>query len=235
VRRDDFVKGSPENPWPEVVAEISTKVRDHVGPALDLFLPAFTTTGPVERAVAGVVLLDAVRSYFTYDMDTFCGIPAITLEGSAEDWKAVADRAEQFGSLDLGWWLEPLRGILQQFVAAARGIVDRPFWQSLYRYHDESSGPVITGWISALFPYLKDRRTGLATNRNPWLTPESQRVRYADSDIGDEIEDIDINEDEDDFDSMDGESDGVEGLGQEEGVEGPPAKKPLNRLIPNRQ
>ena len=39
VRRDDFVKGSPENPWPEVFAEFSTKVRDHVGPTLDRFLP----------------------------------------------------------------------------------------------------------------------------------------------------------------------------------------------------
>lgn len=237
VRRDDFVKGSPENPWAEVIDDLCDRVRQHVGPSLDLFLPAFTTTSPVERAVAGVVLLDAMRSYFSYEMDTLCGIPAIMLEGTAEDWQAVADRAEQFGSLDLGWWLEPLRGILRQFVAAARGEVDRPFWQSLYRHHDESGGPVITGWVSALFPYLKDRRTGLATNRNPWLSPESQRVRSDesdDSDIDDEIEDIDIDEDED-LDDMDCESDGVEGLGQEEGVEEPPAKKRLNRLILDRQ
>src|SRR5262249_6416622 len=66
VRRDDFVKGSPENPWPEVFAEFSAGVRDHVGPAIDLFLPAFSTTGPAERAAAEVVLLDAVRSYFQY-------------------------------------------------------------------------------------------------------------------------------------------------------------------------
>ena len=116
--------------------------------------------------------------------------------------------------------------------------MDRPFWQSLYKYRDESGGPVITGWISALFPYLKDPRTGLATNRNPWLSPESQRVQYDeidDSDLDDEIEDINIDEDEDDFDEMDYESDGVEGPGREERVEGPPAKKPLNRLILNRQ
>jgi hypothetical protein len=145
VRRDDFVKGTPENPWAEVIDDLCGQVRQHVGPSVDLFLPAFTTTGPVERAVAGVVLLDAMRSYFTYHMETDCGIPAITLEGAAEDWQAVADRAEQFGTLELGWWLEPLRGVLRQFVAAARGVVDRPFWQSLYRYHDESGGPVITG------------------------------------------------------------------------------------------
>src|SRR5262249_1671334 len=80
VRRDDFVKGSPENPWPEVFADFSTQVRDHVGPTLDLFRPDFTTTGPTERAAAEVVLLDAMRSYFEYTLHSLCGIPAITLE-----------------------------------------------------------------------------------------------------------------------------------------------------------
>jgi hypothetical protein len=234
VRRDDFVKGSPENPWADVIDDLSGQIREHVGPSVDLFLPAFTTTGSTERAVAGVVLLDAMQSYFTYDMDTFCGIPAITLEGTPEDWQTVADRAEQFGSLDLEWWLEPLRDILQQFAAAARGTVNRPFWQSLYRYHDESGGPVMTGWISALFPYLKDQRTGLATKRNPWLTPKSQEVQdeeIDEIDIDEEIEEIDI---DDDLDNMDHEPGGVEGLGPEEGVKGPTSERQLNRLTLNR-
>ena len=132
LRRDEFVKGSPENPWAEAIEEFTNKVGEHLGSGFDLFQPSFTTTGPVERAAAGIVLLDAMQSYFDYDTMTSCGIPAITLEGTPEDWQAVADRAEQFGSLDLEWWLEPLRGILQQFVAASQGVVDRPFWQSLY-------------------------------------------------------------------------------------------------------
>jgi len=196
IRRDDFVKGSPENPWAETIEEFTKKVKEHIGSAFDLFQPSFTTTGPVERAVAGVVLLDAMQSCFDYDMDTLCGIPAITLEGTPEDWQMVADRSEQFGSLDLEWWLEPLRGILHQFVAASQGVVDRHFWRSLYKYHDESGGPVITGWISALFPYLKDERTGEATRRNPWLTLGSQRAEDIDGDIDDEIEDIDIDEED---------------------------------------
>jgi hypothetical protein len=222
VRRDDFVKGSPENPWADAIEEFTGKVQEHIGSAYDLFQPTFTTTGPVERAAAGIVLLDAMRSYFTYDMLSLCGIPAITLEGTPEDWQAIADRAEQFAFLDLEWWLEPLREVLRQFVAAARGDVDRPFWQSLYKYHDESGGPMITGWISTLFPYLRDSQTGLATRRNPYLTLDSQRLEDIDldEDIDDEIDDIDIDEeDSDDFDELDEDS------------ESPPAKQPPNRLI----
>jgi hypothetical protein len=162
-RRDEFVKGSPENPWPEVFAEFSAQVRDHVGPALDLFLPAFSTTGPAERAAAEVVLLDAMRSYFEYALHTMCGIPAITLEGTTGDWQSLADRAEAFADLGLGRWIGALRPILRQFVRASQGDVEVPFWRSLYKLNSQSGGPVITGWITAFFPHWKDHRTGRAS------------------------------------------------------------------------
>jgi hypothetical protein len=163
VRRDDFVKGSPENPWPEVFAGFSRQISHHVGPTLDLFLPAFSTTGPAERAAAEVVLLDAVRSYFEYTLSTLCGIPAITLEGTPEDWEALAGRAEAFAEFGMGRWVGILLPILRQFVRASQGDVEAAFWRSLYKLHSQSGGPVITGWITAFFPYLKDYRTGRAT------------------------------------------------------------------------
>jgi hypothetical protein len=181
-----------------VIDEFCGQVRDHVGPSIDLFLPAFSTTGPAERVAAGIVLLDAMQSYFSYNLDTLCGIPSITLEGTPEDWQAVADRAEEFGSLELEWWLEPLREILKQFVAASRGVVDGPFWRSFYKYLDESGGPQISGWVSAFFPYLKDRDTGEVTSRNPWLTLASQRsLNYIDE-LDEDFDDIIIDGEDDD-------------------------------------
>ncbi|MHC5537141.1 DUF4419 domain-containing protein [Singulisphaera rosea] len=164
VRRDDFVKGSPENPWPEVFSEFSAKVRDHVGPKIDLLTPSFSTTGPVERIVSEVVLLDAMRSYFQYVLHTRCGIPAITLEGTTEDWLALARQADAFAGFGLDRWIETLRPILRQFVRASQGDVDSSFWRSLYKVNDQSGGPVITGWITAFFPYLKDHETGQASH-----------------------------------------------------------------------
>ena len=160
VRRDDFMKGSPENPWPEIFHEFSAKIRDHVGPKIDLFLPSFSTTGPVERAASQVVLLDAVRSYFSYVYHTLCGIPSVTLEGMPEDWQAIAERARGFEEFGLESWLEVLAPILNQFVRSSQGDVDRTFWRSIYKLNDQSGGPVITGWVTAFFPYLKDQATG---------------------------------------------------------------------------
>jgi hypothetical protein len=176
LRRDDFIKGSPENPWGEVINEFSLRVREQIGPAHDLFVPRFSTTTPTERIAAEIVLLDAVQSYFAYVLHSRCGIPAITLEGTVEDWQDLADRVEAFAQFDLEWWLTPLQPILQQFVATARGDVRRAFWESIYKFGSFSGGAAITGWIAAFFPYFKDQQ-GNATKVNPWLAEGGAKLK----------------------------------------------------------
>lgn len=134
VRRDDFVKGSPENAWPEVFAEFSAGIRAHVGDTHGLIVADFSTTGPVERAASEVVLLDTMQAFFSYELNTKCGIPSVTLEGTAEDWRRIAGRVREFSRFDLAWWVEPLQPVLDQFVAASEGKVDRRFWDSIYKW-----------------------------------------------------------------------------------------------------
>jgi hypothetical protein len=74
---------------------------------------------------------------------------------------------------------------------------------------------VITGWISSLFPYLKDHRAGLATNRNRWLTLTSQRAQSTDDELDEELDDIDIDEEDDDRQGRDLDSDKLEVPGQQ--------------------
>ena len=60
IQRDDFVKASPDNPWPDVFDE-SEQIRQYVGAGThNLLTPEFTTTGPHEKATAQVVLMDTV-------------------------------------------------------------------------------------------------------------------------------------------------------------------------------
>jgi hypothetical protein len=107
-------------------------------------------------------------------MKMICGIPAISLEGTPDDWRSIADRLEGFAALDLDWWLTSLRPIVGEFVEASRGHVDRAFWRSIYRRHvpeGECMPDSGMGWIHLFFPYLTDRE-GAPTVRNPWLTGE---------------------------------------------------------------
>lgn len=170
VQRNNFIKGSPENPWAEVFPEFTEQIRGHVGDATHHFFVAnFSTTGAAERAAFEVVLMDAVQSYFTYELHTICGIPALTLEGTADDWRAVLERARFLPRFDLDWWPTVLEPILRQFINAAAGKPDPEFWQSIYKYHSFSGGNAVTGWITAFFPYFKDPKTSLPSRPNPWL------------------------------------------------------------------
>ena len=80
-----------------------------------------------------------------------CGIPEITLEGTVEDWKVLREKALSLGDYGLQWWVEALEPVLDQFVAAASGSIDREFWCRIWPI------PYVTGWILTLFPYGRNQ------------------------------------------------------------------------------
>jgi hypothetical protein len=167
VRRDDFRKGSSTNAWPEAFHLFSDAIAKHIGKQRDLVVCDFSTTGASERAASEIVLMDAMKHYVDYTVLTRCGIPEITLEGTAEDWRSIRQRAQVLEEYDLGWWVAGLAPVLDQLVAAATGHVDTAFWRSLFKRNQMSGGPYISGWINVLFPYLHDDE---GPCRNEWVS-----------------------------------------------------------------
>lgn len=159
VWRNQFKKGAHDNDWEGVFTDFSTQIREHIGGENhDRLLPTFSTTSIVEKAAAEIVLMDAMQSYFSYDMYTACGIPQIKLEGTVSDWQAILEKTKALAQYDLQWWTDHLIPILEQFVAAAKGEPDQHFWQSMYKWNEVGSGnPYITGWVIAFFPYLEKK------------------------------------------------------------------------------
>ncbi len=177
VRRDDFRKGNPNNDWTNVFTEFSTAIRQHIGAVThDLLVPTFSTTGIVEKAASEIVLLDAMQSYFVYEVHTRCGIPQIQLEGTLADWQLLLERTQQLAQFKLGWWVDALTPILEQFILAMNGKPDRDFWRSIYKFNDGSGGMSITGWITAFFPYLKDLKTEQYTKQHHYAVPVSSEI-----------------------------------------------------------
>ena len=158
VAREDFVLGSGSNDWEGVFPEFSAKIRARTVPGTaELVESDFSTTGPVERIVSHITLMDTVQHYFSYSMSCGCGFPSITLSGTPADWEKIRAKAEELRKYDLDWWLAALLPALDQFVAAAHGKPDLDFWRSLCNIATSSSYTVyhpLTGWIQAFFPYL---------------------------------------------------------------------------------
>ncbi len=137
------------------IAGFSSQIRDASDPVLhETLLCDFTTTTPAIRTASEVVLMDCYSSYFQYEILCACGIPRITVTGTAADWQRI--RARRVGVLrnayDLGWWVDRLRPILDEFVRTTEGSPDREFWQAIYKPQRAYVTTSVTGWIADLFP-----------------------------------------------------------------------------------
>ena len=161
IRRDEFVKGNPDNDWEGAFAEFSDKMRGHIGEKTHgLIASGYGTTGPAEQAAMNVALMDAMQSYFVYGMSTACGFPSVTLEGSEDDWRALRTRAAKLKQFDLEWWTQHLLPVLDQFIETSAGRPDKDFWCNFYKMQPVGSGtPHIHGHIHTLFPYFGKKRT----------------------------------------------------------------------------
>lgn len=164
----DWIEGSPENPWPDAFAAWSGQIRDHVGSVVhDALACDFTTSGPIERAVGDIVMMDVFQRYFHYVLVCICGIPAVTLEGTPAGWERLRDKTQALRSFEIDWWLDHLLPICDEFVRASRGDIDLVHWQGICKLRDEYGGDVVNGWVCKLFPYLREYWGGPCTLRNP--------------------------------------------------------------------
>lgn len=179
VRRDDFVRGDPDNDWPAAVDALTAQIRTHIGGRADLFVADFSTTGPLERTASQLALMGAMRQYFTYTVMTMCGIPEITLAGTAEDWASIRRRAAVFGEFGLGWWMEALEPVLAKLEETARGKIDLEFWDWMYKTQDRSGDERSHGWFNDLFAYVGDplRRSDRVVDGNQLHDYPSGRTR----------------------------------------------------------
>ncbi|MFE9421792.1 DUF4419 domain-containing protein [Kitasatospora sp. NPDC006697] len=143
--------------WERSIGLVQAPLRERIGAeTAELFLPAFSTTGPTDAAAVLVALMDVVSPYYAFRWRSMCGIPRIRLEGTAEDWQLLADRVRGLAGRFAGLraWFDGLLPVVDTIAATAAGReVDEEFWRSLYKYESRSGGASITGWISAFFAH----------------------------------------------------------------------------------
>ena len=123
---------------------------------------SFSTTTPLIKTVSKLVVMGAMKNYFDYKMTMKCGLPGVTLTGTAEDWKDVrkrVDRLVQIGAEEeeLLQWASILGNVLDHFVGVFDGRLDKGWWNSIVNHKKGQSGPsYLSGWILAFCPWTKD-------------------------------------------------------------------------------
>ena len=73
-RNDLLIMGSPNNDWISGFDFFAAEIKKHIGNKHDLLTANFSTTGIIEKAASQIVLMDAMKQYFSYKVTTCCGI-----------------------------------------------------------------------------------------------------------------------------------------------------------------
>ena len=153
------VKTSMDNAWPETfptfLEVISEKVKD--AELFNMMKCDFSSSGDVDLAICQITLADTSTDFseISEEMDG-CGIPSIELSGTVADWKLLRKKARFLAKYDLEWWTVELVKVLDKFVEASQGEIDKLFWNSVCNLLGTSgkSNEPVTGWIQTFFPYL---------------------------------------------------------------------------------
>ncbi len=118
----------------------------------DWILPAFSTTTRNDTVVGSIVLMAAVKSYFSYRMELCCGVPEITLLGTPEDWQLIHKRVAKLRTFPdkCAEWCDMLETITGNMARTASGDIPKDFWQTMCHHTSGGSGPsYLSGWITA--------------------------------------------------------------------------------------
>ena len=161
VETAEITLDNPNSPWEKVFPEFTKQIAKHTGDEIiNLLSSDFTTTTPIEKMASEITIMEAMKPYFEFIVVYIvCGIPEITLQGTPEDWQKVLDKTKQLKKYDLEWWINELEPVLEEFVKASNGKINKEFWRNMFKYHSKKvygAPKVIDGWIVKFFPYDKD-------------------------------------------------------------------------------
>ena len=153
----------PTLSWNEIFPQFTEQIKKQVGNSLVETLTCnFSTTTPLEKIASEITIMESVKPYFEFIVIRIvCGIPEITLEGTPEDWEKVLDKARRLKEYKLEWWISELEPLLEEFVKASKGEVNKDFWRNMFKYHSQKkygAPDIIDGWIVKFFPYDKNGR-----------------------------------------------------------------------------
>lgn len=182
VRNDSLSWSFNDKEWATIISNFSDSLSSYVSPKLfKLFNPTFSTTGLKEKAAFQLTLMNTSKEYYEYFALTACGIPEIVIEGEREDWLWMYRNIDNLSALGLEWWVKELKPILQEFINAFDGNVNKEFWCSILKNKEASGGPLrVNGWIKNLFPYvLNDRKKFVRNEYIGTIDIDRNDSRYA--------------------------------------------------------
>jgi hypothetical protein len=142
--------------------QINKQMEEYLGKEImENLTPNFTTTDYDSIIISRLSIMGAFKKYFEYKMSCItCGNPYIILEGTAEDYKTIINKAKNLRKYKFEWYIDRIIPLIQKMVEAKEGNIDIEHFKNII--HKRTSEWVYTtsiylsGWILQFFAYQKE-------------------------------------------------------------------------------
>jgi hypothetical protein len=136
--------------------KVEAQLRELVPVDIDQFLPEFSTITPAARYACLAAFCDGVSQYYSY-MTFCCGLKAIHIDGTVNDWALLNERAEDMAVLfqgvgiDITEWMGRVQAVALRFIKALNG--DSTDMIDIFSQKNVGSGgqKEISGWFKDIF------------------------------------------------------------------------------------
>ena len=125
----------------------------------------FSTTTAVQKIVSQITMMTSVQEYFRYAIRCGCGIPAVEMLGTEEDWSKLKSKLKVLrtllepieNDLDLSseWW-DVVEKVFNNLLATYQGSAVSEWWSHIISYENVYASGIILvpgeyryrGWIT---------------------------------------------------------------------------------------
>merc|ERR1719347_899489 len=109
---------------------------------VELMTSNFSTSTKTDRIVSSINTMNSMQEFFEYCMTMCCGLPAVTMRGTEDDWKCLVQKIEELEELlqpirDIlsphltpNWW-DNIKSICKKLLETYQGSPDLTWWSSI--------------------------------------------------------------------------------------------------------
>jgi RNA binding exosome subunit len=158
---------------------------------VDLLTPNFTTTTTISKIVGTLTVMSTFKEFFKYYKATMCGISAVTLSGTDDDWEQLLDKYVQIKTLipELSAWYIHFDKIIQLFMdmryyGNSDDLISnniKKIWKKCVSIIPKSSGQPMSlaGWIRLFYPF--NSKNKLISIPDDWNALEPSDMKIPDN------------------------------------------------------
>ena len=110
-----------QNDWTTTFAEFSDEIKKEVDIDINKVIVDDSSVATQNSIIVSqIAVMESMKSYFSYQVSTLCGIPRISLLGATDDWKNLKEkvnilcRLNENDRLKLDFWLKHLTPIVDK-------------------------------------------------------------------------------------------------------------------------